>query len=81
MRVTPAVGSLDGGSERQLRVVAQARPQEFVGTKRLEEDWPGYGWHSALSPGYFRYPPHTHPIPLHPHFTGQCVRVFAKDGF
>jgi hypothetical protein len=54
VRVTPAVGSLDGGSDLQLRVVTQARPQEFVGTKRLEEDWPGYGWRSVFSPSYFR---------------------------
>ncbi len=45
---------LAGSSDLQLRVVAEAQPGEFVGTKRIEEDWPGYGWRSALDPTYFR---------------------------
>ena len=47
---------LGGASDDQLRVVAEARPGEFVGTKRLEEVWPGYGWRSALDPAFFRSP-------------------------
>jgi hypothetical protein len=46
----------EGGSDRQLQVVARALPGDFLGTRRLEEDWPGYSWRSALSPGYFRFP-------------------------
>jgi hypothetical protein len=37
-----------------LVVVAEADAADFVGSKRLEEDWPGYSWRSALSPGFFR---------------------------
>jgi hypothetical protein len=46
----------EGGSDNQLRAVSEARIEEFVGTRRLEDDWPGYSWRSALSPGYFRLP-------------------------
>ncbi len=45
----------EGGSDNQLRVVSEALTEEFVGTLRLEEDWPGYSWRSALSPEYFLY--------------------------
>ncbi len=48
---------LAGAKGSQLQVVAEAKPGEFVGTKRLEEDWPGYSWRSILSPSYFRFPP------------------------
>ena len=44
----------DGGKSIHLRVIAEAAAGEFVGSKRLEQDWPGYSWRSALSPGFFR---------------------------
>jgi hypothetical protein len=35
-------------------VLADSRPSEFLGSKRLEEEWPGYSWRSLLSAGYLR---------------------------
>ena len=47
---------LGGASDDQLRVVAEAQPGEFVGTKRLEEEAGGaYTWRSILT-GWFRSP-------------------------
>ena len=47
---------LAGASDDQLRVVAEAQPGEFVGTKRLEEEAGGaYTWRNILT-GWFRSP-------------------------
>ncbi len=53
----------EGASDRQLAVVADADAMDFVGTKRLEGDWPGYSWRTALSPGWFRFYTLTNPPP------------------
>jgi hypothetical protein len=42
----------EGASEERLEVVASADAMQFVGTRRLEEAWPGYSWRSAFSPGF-----------------------------
>ncbi len=48
------VGRSEGATDQQLRVVAEAKAEAFVGTKRLEEEAGGaYGWRSVLS-GWFR---------------------------
>ncbi len=43
----------EGATEEQLAAPACARPEEFVGSLRLEDNWPGYTWRSALAPGFF----------------------------
>jgi hypothetical protein len=49
-----ACGRGEGAADRQLRVVAEAEPGQFVGTKRLEEAVGGvYTWRSVFS-GWFR---------------------------
>jgi hypothetical protein len=49
------VGRGEGATDQQLRVVAEAKAEGFVGTKRLEEEAGGaYGWRNVLM-GWFRY--------------------------
>ncbi len=47
-------GRGEGAADYQLKVVAESEPGQFVETKRLEEDWPGYSWRSIFSPGFVR---------------------------
>ena len=48
------MGRSEGATDQQLRVVAEAKAEAFVGTKRLEEEAGGaYGWRSVLL-GWFR---------------------------
>ena len=56
-------GRGEGATDQQLLVVAEAKAEGFVWTKRLEEDWPGYSWRSLLSPGYFGLLPPLPPPP------------------
>jgi hypothetical protein len=62
-------------------MVAQARPLEFVGTKRLEEVWPGYGWCSALSPGFFRCPFEASPRKLQSASKHLSVEAISEGSF
>ena len=48
-----ACGRGEGAADRQLRVVAEAEPGQFVGTKRLEDAaGGGYTWRNVFS-GWF----------------------------
>jgi hypothetical protein len=48
------VGRGQGATDQQLLVVAEAKAESFVGTKRLEEEAGGaYSWRNVLS-GWFR---------------------------
>ncbi len=48
------VGRAEGATDQQLQVVAEAKAEGFVGTKRLEEEAGGaYGWRSVLM-GWYR---------------------------
>ncbi len=49
----------EGGTDHQLRVLAEAQPEEFVGTQRLEENAGGAAWCTwrNILAGYYRNSP------------------------
>ncbi len=42
----------EGVPLEQLRVMPDAQPAEFVESKRLQDEWPGYGWRSLCYTNY-----------------------------
>jgi hypothetical protein len=42
-----------GATPQHLSLLSSAEPLGFVGSTRLEEDWPGYSWRSAFHPAFF----------------------------
>ncbi len=48
----------EGASDGQLKAVAESDALQFASTQRLEQEWPGYSWRSALIPGFLWYAPH-----------------------